>query len=63
MRASVLAMGDGALGFWTAPREVFPAAQEQRCWFHKIANVLSALPESAHPAAKKALAEIYNGED
>ncbi|MEU4411292.1 IS256 family transposase [Streptosporangium sp. NPDC023963] len=63
MRAPVLAMGDGALGFWSALREVFPQAREQRCWFHKIANVLGALPKSAHPAAKKALAEIWNAED
>ena len=63
MRAPVLAVGDGALGFWGALREVFPTAREQRCWFHKIANVLSALPRSAHPGAKKALAEIWNAED
>lgn len=63
MRAPVLAVGDGALGFWGALREVFPETREQRCWFHKIANVLSALPKSAHPAAKKALAEIWNAED
>jgi len=63
MRAPVLAAGDGALGFWTALREVFPATKEQRCWFHKIANVLGALPKSAHPGAKKALAEIWNAED
>jgi len=63
MRAPVLAVGDGALGFWAALREVFPATAEQRCWFHKIANVLSALPKSAHPGAKKALAEIWNAED
>jgi transposase-like protein len=63
MRAPVLAVGDGALGFWSALREVFPATTEQRCWFHKIANVLSALPQSAHPSAKKALAEIWNAED
>ena len=37
--------------------------EEQRCWFHKIANVLGALPKSAHPGAKKALAEIWNAED
>jgi transposase-like protein len=41
------------LGFWAALREVFPAAREQRCWFHKIANVLGALPKSAHAGAKK----------
>jgi transposase-like protein len=63
MRAPVLAVGDGALGFWSALREVFPGTKEQRCWFHKIANVLSALPKSAHPAAKRALAEIWNAED
>lgn len=63
MRAPVLAVGDGALGFWGALREVFPETAEQRCWFHKIANVLAALPKSAHPGAKKALAEIWNAED
>ena len=63
MRAPVLAVGDGALGFWGALREVFPETREQRCWFHKIGNVLSALPKSAHPGAKKALAEIWNAED
>jgi transposase-like protein len=63
MRAPVLAVGDGALGFWSALREVFPQAREGRCWFHKIANVLAALPKSAHPGAKKALAEIWNAED
>jgi putative transposase len=63
MRAPVLAVGDGALGFWGALREVFPETREQRCWFHKIGNVLSALPKSAHPGAKKALAEIWGAED
>jgi putative transposase len=63
MRAPVLAAGDGALGFWAALREVFPVTAEQRCWFHKTGNVLSALPKSAHPGAKKALAEIWGAED
>jgi putative transposase len=63
MRAPVLAVGDGALGFWKALREVFPDTKEQRCWFHVQANVLAALPKSAHPGAKPALAEIYNAED
>ena len=63
MRAPVLAIGDGALGFWKALREVFPDTKEQRCWFHVGGNVLSALPKSAHPGAKAALAEIYNAED
>jgi transposase-like protein len=63
MRAPVLAVGDGALGFWGALREVFPATREQRCWFHKTGNVLAALPKSAHPGAKTALAQIWNAED
>jgi len=63
MRAPVLAIGDGALGFWGALREVFPETREQRCWFHKISNVLAALPKSAHPGAKKVLSEIWNAED
>jgi transposase-like protein len=63
MRAPALAVGDGALGFWSGLREVFPQAREGRCWFHKTANVLAALPKSAHPGAKKALAEIWNAED
>jgi transposase-like protein len=63
MRAPVLAVGDGALSFWSALREVFPQTRAQRCWFHKIANVLEALPKSAHRGAKKALAEIWNAED
>lgn len=63
MRAPVLAVGDGALGFWKALREVFPETREQRCWFHVQGNVLAALPKSAHPGAKAALAEIFNAED
>ncbi len=63
MAAPVLAVGDGALGFWAAVREVFPQTREQRCWFHKIANVLNALPKSAQPGAKAAIAEIWNAED
>ena len=63
MTAPVLAVGDGALGFWKALREVFPDTREQRCWFHVQANVLAALPKSAHPGAKAALAEIFNAED
>jgi transposase-like protein len=63
MTAPVLAVGDGALGFWKAVREVFPETREQRCWFHVQANVLAALPKSAHTGALAALREIYNAED
>ena len=63
MRAPVLAVGDGALGFWKAVRVVFPDTREQRCWFHKQANVLAALPKSAHPGAIAAMREIAGAED
>ena len=63
MIAPVLAVGDGALGFWKAVREVFPGTREQRCWFHKQANVLAVLPKSAHPGAIGAVRDIYNAQD
>jgi transposase-like protein len=63
MRAPVLAIGDGALGFWAALREVFPETRQQRDWVHKVANTLDCLPKSAQPAARKALAQIRDAED
>ena len=59
LAAPVLAVGDGALGFWGALREVFPSTREQRCWVHRTANVLDALPKRLHDDAKEALAKIY----
>ena len=58
--APVLAVGDGALGFWAALRDVFPSTKEQRCWVHKTANTLDALPKRLHQRAKKAVQAIYN---
>ena len=63
MRAPVVMVGDGALGMWSALGEVFPETRHQRCWVHKAANVLSALPKSAHPSARRALAEIRDAQD
>lgn len=60
MHAPVLAVGDGALGFWAALREVFPNTREARCWVHKIVNVLDKLPKSLQPKAKSALHEMMN---
>jgi putative transposase len=53
-----LVTGDGALGAWAALRDVFPGAVEQRCWVHKIANVLDALPKRLQPRAKRLLHEM-----
>src|SRR5712692_9466964 len=63
MRAPVVAVGDGALGFWGALRAVFPRTRSQRCWVHKAANVLNALPRSVQPTARRMLAEIRDAED
>ena len=54
-----LAVGDGALGFWAALRQVYPTTKEQRCWVHKTANVLDKLPKSMQSKAKQALHDIY----
>ncbi|GAB7549369.1 IS256 family transposase [Cupriavidus sp. 8B] len=53
------AVGDGAMGFWAALEEVFPATRTQRCWFHKMGNVLNALPKSQHGRAKADLQAIW----
>jgi transposase-like protein len=53
MRAPVLAVGDGALGFGGALREVFPTTREQRCWFHKSANVLPRCRNRRIPGRRK----------
>ena len=54
-----LAVGDGALGFWSALRKVFGQTREQRCWVHKTANVLNGLPKGKQPKAKQMLHEIW----
>ncbi len=54
-----LAVGDGALGFWKAIAEVYPATKEQRCWVHKTANVLDQLPKHKQPAAKEMIHQIW----
>jgi putative transposase len=56
---SMLAVGDGALGFWSALREVFPGTKEQRCWVHKTANVLDKLPKGVQGKAKSMIHEMY----
>ena len=55
----LLAVGDGAMGFWAALEEVFPATRTQRCWFHKLGNVLNALPASQQARAKAAMQNIF----
>jgi putative transposase len=55
----LLAVGDGAMGFWAAIEEVFPQTAHQRCWFHKMGNVLNALPKSLQGRAKADMQAIW----
>jgi transposase-like protein len=61
-KAPTLAIGDGALGFWKALREVFGTTREQRCWVHKTGNVLNKLPKGLQKKAKQHLHDIWMAE-
>lgn len=56
----LLAVADGAMGLWAALDEMYPQVRHQRCWFHKIGNVMNVIPKSQQAKAKAALAEIWN---
>lgn len=62
LSAPEIAVGDGAMGFWRALDEVFPATRHQRCWVHKTANVLNRFPKSMQPAVKTDLREIWQAD-
>lgn len=63
MRAPELAVGDGALGFWSAIRDAFPETRHQRDWVHKTSNVLDSMPKSIYGRTKVAIKEITCAED
>ena len=50
-----LTVADGHLGIWAALGELHPEGEEQRCWNHKIANVLDDLPKKQQPQAAELL--------
>ncbi len=62
MNVPKLAIGDGAMGFWSALEEVYPETREQRCWMHKTMNVLNCLPKLTQAKAKQALHGIWQAE-
>jgi len=57
-----LAIGDGALGFWKALKQVYGETKTQRCWVHKTVNVLDKLPQKNQKKAKEKLHEIWMAE-
>jgi len=58
----LLAVGDGALGFWSALDKAFPTTAKQRCWVHKTANILNALPKAMQPKVKADIHDIWMAE-
>lgn len=63
LRAPAVAVGDGALGFWRALEQVYPETKTQRCWVHKMRNVLDKLPQRLQEKAKGLLREVMNAPD
>ena len=61
--APEIAVGDGALGFWKALDAVWPGTRHQRCWIHKVANVLNKVPKSVQPSMKADLRELCSAPD
>ncbi len=61
--APELAVGDGAMGFWKALEEIFPATRHQRCWQHKLVNILNKVPKSVQPNMKADLREVRDAPD
>ena len=58
----LLAVGDGALGFWSALDKAFPTTRKQRCWVHKTANILNALPKAMQAKVKADIHDIWMAE-
>ena len=62
MNCPRLVVGDGNLGIWGALANVYPDAAEQRCWNHKLVNVLDKLPKKVQPQAKQQLQDVAYAE-
>lgn len=59
LKSPKLFIGDGALGFWSAVKDVYPESRSQRCWVHKTANILDKMPKKVQPKAKGMIHEMY----
>ncbi|MCP4746256.1 MAG: IS256 family transposase, partial [Desulfobacteraceae bacterium] len=58
-----LCVGGGSLGFWNALSKIYPDSRWQRCWVHKVANVLNKLPKSLQAKAKQKLHNIWHADN
>jgi len=63
MRTPAVAVGDGALGFWKALRQVYSSTRGQRCWVHKMCNVLDKFPKRLQGRARAHLRRMMYAED
>jgi transposase-like protein len=59
LKVPKLFIGDGALGFWSAVKDVYPESKWQRCWVHKMANILDKMPKKVQPNAKNMIHQMY----
>lgn len=59
MNEPAIAVGDGALGFWSAAAELWRMTKQQRCWLHKVRNILDKLPQRERAQAAQSLRAIY----
>jgi len=62
LEAPLLACGDGALGLWAALDEVFPSTRHQRCWNHRVLNILDKVPKRLWPDIRRRLREVWSSE-
>ena len=62
INAPKLAVGDGAMGFWSTIDEVYPETRHQRCWMHKTGNILNKAPKSVQPKMKDALHNVWQAD-
>lgn len=54
-----LVTADGAGGIAAAVAEAFPEARLQRCWTHRLRNLLGALPRDERRACLRGLRPVY----
>ena len=59
LRAPVVLIGDGNLGIWGGQAEVWPETKRQRCWNHRLLNLVDKLPKRLQPEVTSRLYELY----
>ncbi len=62
LKAPRLVIGDGHLGIWGALREIYPEASEQRCWNHRLVNIIDKLPKKKQGEGRELLKQIPFGD-